>query len=139
MISAPSAGDLQAYDIFVVRNKKKKYALAKAAGGQSFVSEAPVVLVFCSVPARSSWKYGSRGEQLYAIQDATIAAAYAQLAATALGLGCVWVGAFDEREVHEVLGQKAGLRAIVIMPIGYPAEKGEETPRRRLEELVHLI
>lgn len=137
--SAPSAGNLQAYDIFVVRERKKKYALANAAGDQHFISEAPIVLVFCAVPSRSSCKYGSRGEHLYTIQDATIAAAYAQLSATALGLACAWVGAFDEKEVHKILGQKAGLRPIIIVPIGYTIEKPEETPRRKLEELVHLI
>lgn len=137
--SAPSAGNLQAYDIFVVHNRRKKHALAKAAGGQYFISEAPIVLVFCAVSSRSSWKYGSRGEQLYCIQDATIAAAYAQLAATALGLASIWVGAFDEKEALEALGQESEFRPLVIMPIGYTVEKPEIAPRRRLEECLHII
>jgi nitroreductase len=41
---------------------------------------------------------------LYCIQDATIACTYAMLAATALGLSTVWVGAFDEKIVWEGLG-----------------------------------
>jgi len=39
---------------------------------------------------------------LYCVQDATLAAAYAQLAATALGLATCWVGAFDEAAVRRV-------------------------------------
>ena len=82
---APSAGDLQAYEIVVVKDSRRRNELAKASGGQGFISEAPVCLVFLTYPERSSRKYGKRGSELYCIQDATIAAAYAQLAATALG------------------------------------------------------
>lgn len=58
---APSAGNLQAYEIFVVRNKMKQHALAKAAGDQYFISEAPIVLVFCAVSSRSSWQIWCTG------------------------------------------------------------------------------
>lgn len=136
--SAPSAGNLQSYDIFIVGNKKMKDGLANAAGGQHFISEAPIVLVFCAVSSRSSRKYGSRGRELYSIQDTTIAAAYAQLAATALELASVWVGAFDENEAATVLGQKSEFRPLVIMPIGYTVEKPEITSRRRLEDGLHI-
>jgi nitroreductase len=54
-------------------------------------------------PERSASQYGDRGRTLYALQDATIAAAYAQLAIVAAGLGSTWVGAFDEAKVREVL------------------------------------
>jgi nitroreductase len=136
---APSAGDLQAYEIYLVRDPEKKAGLVRAAWGQSFIAEAPVVLVFCANPARSGVKYGERGRTLYALQDATIAAAHVQLAVTALGLGSVWVGAFSEPTASEVLGLPAGLRPIAIMPIGYPAETPTPTPRRSLADLVHEI
>jgi len=37
------------------------------------------------------------------VQDATIAAAYAQLAVCALGLSTVWVGALDEEKISAIL------------------------------------
>lgn len=135
--SAPSAGNLQAYDVFLVRDKEKKKALARAALNQDFIAEAPVVLVFCANPERS-WRYGERGRTLYSIQDATIAAAYAQLAATALGLSTVWIGAFDENEVLEILGNPK-VKPVAIIPIGYPAEEPEITSRRKLKDLVHEV
>jgi nitroreductase len=98
---APSAGNLQAYEIYVVTKSDSKSALSKAALEQSFVASAAVVLVFCAYPARSECKYGNRGRRLYAIQDATIACTFAMLAATDLGLACVWVGAFNESAVHQ--------------------------------------
>ncbi|MEK7678305.1 MAG: nitroreductase family protein [Verrucomicrobiota bacterium] len=133
---APSAGNLQAYQIHVVRDKKTKQALAKAALDQAFVAQAPVVLVFCADPARSAARYGARGEGLYCVQDATIAAAYAQLAATALGLATCWVGAFDEEPVARAMHLLPGQRPIGIFTLGYPAESPPRAPRRSLAELV---
>jgi nitroreductase len=94
------------------------------------------VLVFFRNPARSRRKYGRRGEELYACQDATIAAAHAQLAAHAQGLATVWVGAFDDEAVSAAVGAPEGLRPSSLLVIGYPAETPEPTPRRSLRELV---
>lgn len=135
--SAPSAGDLQAYEIVLIKDAKTRQALAQAAWGQYFIAEAPVALVFFANPQRSAAKYGGRGQSLYCLQDATIAAAYAQLAATALGLGSVWVGAFNDDAVRKVAGAGPEMIPAAIISIGYPAEAPYPTPRRRLSDLVH--
>jgi nitroreductase len=131
---SPSAGNLQAYRIFVVKDKEKKQALVKTANGQEFIEEAPVVLVFCANPKESGVRYGERGENLYSVQDATIAAAYSQIASASLGLGSVWVGAFSDRDVRTVLGTE--LKPVAVIPIGYPDEEPETTPRKNTEEIV---
>jgi nitroreductase len=132
---APSAGDLQAYRIVIVERQETKNALAAAALGQDFIASAPVVLVFVADSGRSRAKYGERGASLFCIQDATIAAAYAQLAATELGLACCWVGAFREQPVAQALAAPAGLRPVAMVPIGHAAEAPERPPRRSLESL----
>ncbi len=134
--AAPSAGNLQGYEIFRITREKERAALARAALDQFFIAQAPVVLVFCANPARSAAKYRERGARLYAVQDATIACAFAMLAATALGLGTCWVGAFNDAAVERVLGCR-GLVPVAILPIGYPAEQPEPAPRRPLSDLVH--
>ncbi|MBZ5498401.1 MAG: nitroreductase family protein [Acidobacteriia bacterium] len=136
---APSAGNLQAYEIFVVRGASDRKALARASLGQEFVAGAPVSLVFCARPARAAPKYGRRGTQLYATQDATIACTYAMLAATALGLATVWVGAFHDDEVRRAIRASEEIIPVAILPIGYPAEKPEPTSRRAIEDLVHEL
>ena len=133
---APSAGDLQAYRIVVVESGETRVALAEAALGQSFIAQAPTVLVFFADLERSSAKYGGRGRALFAIQDATIAAAYAQLAASALGLASCWVGAFNDDAVARVLESPAELRPVAILPIGLPAEAPERPARRSHDALV---
>lgn len=134
--SAPSAGDLQGYEIIVVRDRNRRKALSDAAYGQRFVAEAPLALVFCADHLLSASRYGERGAKLYAIQDATIAAAYVQLAATALGLATVWVGAFDPKAVRAVVGLPEHITPVAIISVGYPAERPAATPRRSLNDLV---
>ncbi len=136
---APSAGNLQAFEIFVATSPAKKAQLTQAALDQEFIQEAPVVLVFCTNSSRSEWKYKQRAVNLYAVQDATIACTYAMLAATNLGLGCVWVGAFNDEMVAEALGDPPGQRPVAMLPVGYPARNPNPRPRRPLEDLVHTI
>ncbi|GAB6040492.1 nitroreductase family protein [Endothiovibrio diazotrophicus] len=135
--AAPSAGDLQAYRIIVVTRDEERQRLARVAGDQPFLSQAPVTLVFCTDAARSGERYGERGEKLYAVQDATIAAAYAQLAVVAAGMASTWVGYFDNAEVAELLELEPGLEPVAMLAVGYSAELPEPTPRRPMDDVVH--
>ena len=134
---APSAGNLQAYEIYLIRKKAALRALAAAALDQVFVAGAPLALVFCAHPARGTHRYGERGRRLYAVQDATIACTYAMLAATAPGLATVWIGAFDDNGVLSVIGEPEGQIPVAILPIGYADETPDPTPRRALDNLIH--
>lgn len=107
-----------------------------AAGNQAFLTEAPACLVFCADPTRAQSRYGERGAVLYALQDATIAASYAQLAAVAAGLASAWVGDFDEDAVRAALNVPAELRPIALIAIGTADEVPEETPRRPLRDIL---
>ena len=132
--TAPSAGNLQAYQVRVVRDQAKKDALAFATYGQGFIAQAPICLVFCTDPDRSAAKYGERGTELYSVQDATIAATFAMLTAVNLGLATVWVGDFDEKKVQQVLEVKS-IRPVAIFSLGYAAEQPKPSPRRAVEEI----
>ncbi len=134
--AAPSAGDLQSYRIFVVNEASTRAALRQAAGDQEFISQAPVCLVYCADTQRAAARFGLRGERLYALQDATIAAAYSQLAIVAAGMASTWVGEFDEAAVGELLHLEQDLLPIALLSVGYPAELPVPTPRRRLDEVV---
>jgi nitroreductase len=134
---APSAGNLQAYEIYIVRKLEQRQALVKASWDQDFLAEAPVVLIFCANPARTAERYTERGIELYCIQDATIACAFAMLAAKAQGLDTVWVGAFNEAAVSEIIHIPSDLRPVVMLPIGYAGKTPSARPRRELRDLVH--
>jgi nitroreductase len=135
MSTAPSAGDLQSYHVYVLSDRAARSGLQQAVPDQTFVGEAPVALVFCADHERPRERFGARSE-LFATQDATIAAAYAQLAAVAAGLASAWVGHFDDQILHRLLQLPAHLDPVAIVCIGYPAELPAPTPRRRLDEVV---
>jgi nitroreductase len=132
---APSASNLQAFQIYVARDPATKDRLALAAMGQEFAAQAPIILVFCADLARAKG-YGHVVEQNYSPQDTIIAMAYAQLAAVDQGLASCWIGAFDERQVAEALSLPDTLRPVALTPLGYAAEAPEPLPRRPLAELV---
>ena len=124
---APSAGNVQPWKFYVVRQPEHKRSLAAAAWGQKFVAEAPVVIVVVAETAQCAAKYGSRGSELYAVQDTAAATENILLSAFALGLGGCWVGAFDEGQIRQILGLSQTQRPLAIIPLGYPAD----APRTR--------
>jgi len=143
---APSAGNRQAYQVVIVRDEEQKQTIARAAVEQLWIAEAPVVLVFLADPERSAVKYHDRGRYLYAVQDATIAAAYFQLAVEAAGLSSCWVGAFREDRVAQAIGidcspsdtnDGSSLRPVVVMPVGVASERPRRRHRRPIREFVH--
>ena len=137
--AAPSAGNLQAYEIFLVKDPIARGRLASTLPRMEFFSAVPLVLVFCANPDRAAARYAERGIKLYALQDATIACTHAMLAATAVGLASVWVGAFREREVSGALNLPEALEPVALLPIGYPLETVEPRSRRPLNEIVHSV
>lgn len=133
---APSAGNLQARDFIIVRDKKIKKELMIAALHQSFVEECPVVIVVCANMKRIS-PYGERGKKLYALQDCAAAIQNMLLYLTSEGVGSCWVGAFNEKKVYDILNLPSSVRPVAIIPIGYPEDKGRQPPRMKIEDLVH--
>ena len=137
---APSAGNAQAYRIFIVERPELRQRLARAAGNQPCVTEAPVVFCVLFGTGSIGAMWGAKGEQLLCVQDTTVACAYAQFAATALGLRSFWLGAVIEAEViRETLGLTEDLWPLVVLPLGYPAADPAPRTRRPVSEMVREL
>jgi len=143
--SVPSAGATYPLEIFVVCGKKcvegidagiyyydlnshslalqhegdGRLELAKASVFQRSILEAPVSIVICAVNVRTTYGYGSRGER-YVHIEVGHAGQNIYLQATALGLGTVAVGAFQDEQVREVLKLDKEYEPLYIMPVGRP-------------------
>jgi nitroreductase len=99
-----------------------------------------VVIVVCADAEQSAARYGSRGRELYCLQDTAAAIEHILLAAVALGLGGCWVGAFDEREAARVLDLPGRHRPVAMLPIGKPAgSPPTRTGRRALETVATYV
>jgi nitroreductase len=70
----PSAGHTEPQEFVVVRDQRVKEALARAALGQMFVAQAPLVIVVVSDTRRSAQRYGERGVRFYSIIDGAFVA-----------------------------------------------------------------
>jgi len=134
--TAPTAGNFQGFEVFYVKNREIKKRLVEAANNQPYVN-APVVLVFCMDPSRVKMNFPPETLAKFSLQDATLAAAYSQLAASALGLSSIWIGMFDEEKVKQIIS--TNLRPTSILCIGYPHQKRPPKSRRKLKELVRVI
>lgn len=135
LIWAPSAGNLQARKFFFVKDAKLKEYIASAALNQDFIAESPLVVVGCA-DSRISSRYGERGEYLYSIQDVAASIMGMLLVAHENGLGTVWVGAFMEDDVFDILNLPKNLRPVAIIPVGYPARIPSPPPSVSREEAV---
>jgi len=126
---APSAGNRQPWRFVLVKDPDGKKILARAADNQMFIADASVIVVALGDPEASPRWFR---------QDPMIAVEHMVLAATALGYGTCWIGAFNEKEVKRILRIPEGLKVIALLPIGFPDEAPAPKERKPLKEIVFL-
>ncbi|MBA7508597.1 NADH dehydrogenase [subsurface metagenome] len=131
---APSAKNLQPWKLIIVKDKKKISDLSIACNNQTFLSEAPILIVAC---AKEDEAYGVMGGYMnsYPI-DIALALEHLILAATEKGLGTCWIGAFKEKLVKDLLDVPANVRVVAITPVGYPAVEGRTRGRKPISKIV---
>jgi len=134
---APSGGNRQPWCFIVVRHPETKKALAVAANNQTFVADADVVIAALGDPTVSAAKlpYTLSSTRLPHRQDPMIAVEHMILAATALGYGTCWIGAFNEKEVKKILKIPESLAVVALLPIGVPDEDPPQRPRKAFTEV----
>jgi nitroreductase len=110
----------------VVQNADRKKTLAEAANNQTFMNDAAAIVVAVGDPEVSTrWHE----------KDTMIALEHMVLAATALGYGTCWIGAFDEDAVKRLLKIPAKVKVVALLPIGVPGEKPVSRPRKAIPEI----
>lgn len=129
--SASSSSNLQCWSVIAVTDAQHKAGLAELAGGQAHIREAPLFLVWIADLARLALAAEQQGIPaagldytemfLVAAIDASLAAQNAVIAAEALGLGVVYIGAMRNKpeQVAELLGLPARTIAVFGTCIGY--------------------
>ena len=127
---APSWANSQCWKFIVVTDPDIKEELAKA--GNSWIAQAPAIIVACADPSRP----GTKGDQEYYMLDIGIAMEHLILAAADRGLGTCWIGAFDEEMAKAVLGVPENIRVVASTPLGYPDQDPAVKQRRDLDEIM---
>ena len=134
--SAPSGGNRQPWTFILVKDPDLKRALIPAAGGQSFLADAPAIVVACGgqIPINRGGYMGEHGM----LVDVSIALTHLILAAHAEGLGTCWIGDFENEEVKGVLGIPDDVQVVALTPLGYPRSVPGSRGRKPLEEIVRV-
>ena len=139
--TSPSAGALYPLEIYMLagnvnslapgiyRYLPEPHALVQVAGGdqrpalhaaaleQDAILEAAAVIIISAVPDRTRNKYGDRGER-YVHMEVGCVSQSIYLQAGALDLGTVFIGAFDDEAVRELLGAGEEQDPLGLMPVG---------------------
>lgn len=124
-MAAPSAGNQQPWEFYVVTNRALIEALAASSPYAGCAAAAPVVIV---TAYREDVIF-----PMYGPIDLSIAQQNLWLEADALGLGGVWLGIAPVEErmraVEKLVGMPAGQHAFSLFPLGYPAESRPQQDR----------
>lgn len=147
---APSWANTQCWRFVVVRDADTINKLADTGFGvggpmpnraTEAMRTAPVTIVACAELGKAGCSYKEPREPVtdkgdWFMFDVALAMQNMVLAATALGLGTVYIGAFDSVAVEKVLGVPEGYRVVSMTPLGEPDEEPKVRPRKELGEIV---
>ena len=138
---APSACNFQPWRFLLVTGPDLKDQLVNAARAQSFIAEAPLIVVGCGFPDDAYKSMGGHGNSIEV--DIAIAMTQLTLAAVEEGLGTCWIGAFDEKQVKATLNIPKNARVVAMTPVGYPSDPDmirpvEDGRRKSAEEIFFM-
>jgi SagB-type dehydrogenase family enzyme len=118
----------QGHELVKVLDGDIRKELSDAVLGQEWVREGAAVFVFTAVYERTTQKYGERGIR-YVHMEVGHAAQNLCLQATALKLGPVTVGAFEDDKVSRLLNLPDDQAPLYVIPVGRKQTVGEQPLR----------
>ncbi len=142
---APSGGNIQPWEIVVIRDENRKKALRETLGENNpasrAIQEALLLLVLCGrvgVPAEYQGKVHTKFGDSWLLFHLGTAAQNLCLAAHAVGLGTLMTGFFDHDRARDVLEVPPGYEVVLLVPVGFPARVPRPPARRAVEDFVHF-
>lgn len=134
---AQTTGDQQLLKFITFNEASKVKALYDACYEEDAVMSAQAAIVITAEHDLAEKHFGLRGKRLYVVQDCAAAAQNILLAAHALGLGGMWIHAFDEAQVANLCGIPDEARPQAVLLLGYPADEIERPPLKDFRYLVN--
>ncbi len=139
---APSACNAQPWKFIVVSDSELRSRIAEAAsakllGMNSFVDQAPVLIVVVREQPNMSSKVGATIKNKdYSLIDVGIASENICLQARAEGIGSCMIGWFDEKMLRSILNIPKSKRVELIITLGYSLSEKREKKRKPPEVTV---
>jgi nitroreductase len=148
-MNAPSGGNIQPLSIILIRSMERRKKLAELAGGQPWVRNAPLSMIFCLDFYRvKKWaemcQTDFRGEEainhfLIAYADLMVAAQNVVILAEGFGLGSVYIGSIQHEmdETRNFFEIPEYVLPMMVLSIGYPKSIPQNIPKLKKEIIVH--
>jgi nitroreductase len=149
---APSWANTQCWCFIVVRDPEIKAQVAgtltrvqvgddwlENAAAKAIV-QAPVLIVACAQRGIAGFVpdgTAPREREDWLLFDVALSIQNLILAARALGLGTVIIGAFDPQRAAEILEVPKGYSVVTMTPLGYPDHSGQLPPRKELTDIIY--
>lgn len=145
----PNSINAQQSSVIVIKDKETKAKIAQLAGGQKWVEEAPVFLLFVldfyktSLAAEKNGLTQVINESVEGTMagtfDAGLSMGAAIIAAESLGLGIVPIGGVRKNpvEIIELLNLPPYTYPAVGLAVGYPKDKSHKKPRLPISTFRH--
>jgi len=105
------------HELLIIKDGDFRERLADASLGQGSVREGAINIVISAIYERTTGKYGDRGIR-YVHMEAGHAAQNICLQATALNLGAVTIGAFNDNEIKNITGMADNEYPLYVIPVG---------------------
>lgn len=143
---APSGGNIQPWEVIVIRNPETKKGLQETLGGynpaRKAIVAAPLLLVLCGkVKIPDTYKKDravvTKFGDWWFMFHLGCAAQNLCLAAHSLGLATVMIGFFDHDEAKKILEVPEGYEVVLLIPLGYPGKVPKAPERREIGEFSH--
>ncbi len=129
---APTGCNYQPQRIYVVQSEEK---IAKLNELSKCIFGAKTVLLF-TYSEDEDWKNPLEKGVHSGVQDVSIVATHIMLEAWELGVGTCWVNYFANSRLEKELGLPENERAVLLMPMGYPAD--DSLPLKLHEEFKNI-
>jgi len=134
-LQGPFAGNHNGLNFLIIENKEVIKEVASFCD-QSWISEAPLLVLVCSNDTHLENLYGERG-RVYSRQQAGAAIQTFLLKLTELGVGSCWVGAYSDELIKQRLKIPQHIQIEAIIPMGYSDDKEGKKTKKSLESVLY--
>jgi len=114
---APTGGNRQNWRMIIITDSDLREKTAEACSHQMWMADAPAILCLVTLPGEGK-------------VNGAIVLDHAILAATSLGYGTCWIGAYDGLKLKRLLGIPEDYSILCLTPVGLPAEQPEPRSRK---------
>ncbi len=125
-------------EINKITSDDKRQELCNSSLGQEWIKEACAVIIICADYKKTTQKYGDRGKR-YVHMEAGAVAENVYLQSQSLNIGTVFVGAFDDNEVKQIIKAQNNEEPLCLMPLGKINVNNKDRTNTMAKQAIEIV